>query len=64
AAMVDLGLGEHDFFWVTPAGHRRQVDYEAELADLDDDVPVILAAEGMSGPEYYLLDGRTGEPLN
>jgi hypothetical protein len=64
AAMTDLGLGEHDFFWLTPAGHRRQVDYAEELSGLDDDVPVILAAEGMSGPDYYLLDGRTGAPLN
>jgi len=62
--MADLSLGEHDFFWLTPASHRRQAGYESELADVDDDLPVILAAEGMSGPEYYLIDGRTGEPLN
>jgi hypothetical protein len=64
AAMADLGLSEHDFFWLTPAGHRRQVDDADALAGLDDDVPVILAAEGMSGPEYFLLDGRTGERLD
>ena len=62
--MADLSLGEHDFFWLTPASHRRQGEYEDELADVDDDLPVILAAEGMSGPDYYLIDGRTGEPLN
>jgi len=62
--MSDWGLSEHDFFWLTPASHRQQTDWEDELEDVDYDLPVILAAEGMTGPEYFLIDGRTGERLN
>ena len=62
--MADLGLGEHDFFWLTPAAHRRQAGWEDELAEADDDLPVILAAEGLSGPTYFLVDGRTGDLLS
>ena len=65
AVEADFSLPEGSLYWVQPAAHRRQsADWADALEGLPDDLPVILAGEGISGPEYFLIDGRTGAQLN
>lgn len=65
AVASQLGFTHLDFFMaVNPAGHRRQWGWDAELAGVPDDVPVILAATSMGDPDLHLLDGRTGAELD
>lgn len=52
------------FFALNPAQHRRQYGWQVDLEGVADNVPVILAAQDITGPEYFLLDAITGERYN
>ncbi|MCB9745988.1 MAG: hypothetical protein H6740_25660 [Alphaproteobacteria bacterium] len=60
-AGVDTADGAY-YLSLTPAGHRRQLGWQAELEGLDDDHPVYVIGQ-TSTEDLQLYDGRTGERL-